>query len=239
MSDILRDPMWQFVAVLIAISAILISCALYWKQRRSKGLSYEILSRTPLLSINEEVKGKLQVLFDKKPVQQVHLVEIMLVNSGNVSILADDFERPVSLSFGEEAQILSASIAETNPDSLQASIVNDGKKVVLTPTLLNQGDLIKTKMLVSKFNNQIAVDGRIVGVKNIQHVSEKLLRRLILMTIGLFLVLAGIVNALLSIEPVPLYGSLILFISGYCLMTVPVVFWFRKRVWRMLKLSEK
>lgn len=226
MFDILRDPMWQFVAVIIAILAILISCFLYWKQRRNKALSYEILSRTPLLSVKEEVKGKLQILFDKKPVQQVHLVEIRLGNSGNVPILANDFERPVSLSFGEEGQILSASIVETNPDSLRASIVSDGKKVVLMPTLLNQGDSIKLKMLVSKFKNQIAVDGRIVGVKDIQPSSENPLRYLIPAAIGFFMFLVGVINTTIARAEHPLWlVFLIMLTIGYWVMVIPLMLW--------------
>lgn len=167
----------------------------FLKQRRKKALSYEILSQTPLLSVKEEVKGKVEILFDKKPVQQVHLVEIRLVNSGNVPIKAEEFERPINLSFGEEAQIFTAEVAETTPKSLRAKVVIEKKIVVLQPTLLNEGDSIKLKMLVAKFA-KVNLDGRIVGVKEISEFIEKKTRYMALTIMGLILNLGGLLVVL-------------------------------------------
>ncbi len=51
MSEIIRDPMWQFIAVIIAVIAIATPVILYWIQRQKRALSWQLVSNTPLLSI--------------------------------------------------------------------------------------------------------------------------------------------------------------------------------------------
>ena len=189
MSDIFRDPMWQFVAVLLTAIAILVSISLYLKQRRRKALSYSILSQTPLLSVKEEIKKELKILYNGKPVEQVHLIMVKIINSGNTPILSTDYERPISLNFGEKANVLTAAIVKMHPDSIQASFSVEGKNVVFTPTLLNAGDSFTLKMLITKLG-EVKVDGRIVGVKEIQE-SKESPRNLLLLT-----ALAGTVQIL-------------------------------------------
>lgn len=224
MFDILRDPMWQFVAVILGILAILISYILYRKQGQKKALEYEIISSTPLLSMEEEVKGKLQILFDEEPVKQVHLIQVMIFNSGNVPILSTDFKRPVGVSFGKEAQILTAEVAEVNPDSLDVSTEIKGDEVVLVPTLLNQGDSVKLKMLVSRFGGQIAVDGRIVGVKDIRKIPERGALILLAMFVGTISVALGVTSVLIVPVGKPLWwGALLMIPLGFFLyLYIPI-----------------
>jgi hypothetical protein len=173
MEEILRDPVWQFIATFfVGVTAIIVSIILYLKQRQRKALSYEIVSSIPLLSMEEEVKERLQILFNNKPVQKVYLVIVRIVNSGNVPITSADYEIPVSFCFHEDTKVLTAEISETNPENLRASLVIENTKIILTPILLNSGDSITIKMLVSQFDGQISVDGRIIGVKRIQNLVE-------------------------------------------------------------------
>jgi len=224
MSDILRDPVWQFVATILAVIAILVSISLYLKQRRRKMLSYEIVSRTPLLSIEEEIKGVLKILYEGEPVQQVHLIVTTIMNSGNTPILVNEYERPISLGFGEEAQILTAEIAKTQPDSLRASTSIEDDKVTLQPTLLNGGDSITLKMLVSKFDGEITVDGRIVGVKEIQESRESVVKIFGLSVIGFVMTMAGTFGTTIFSEREPLWwGSLFLMLFGLPVYALPVL----------------
>lgn len=222
MFEILRDPLWQFIGAVLALVAIIVSVFLYRRQRRNKELSYEIISNTALLTMEEDVRQKMQILFNGKPMEQVYLVVLRIVNSGNLPILTTDYVRPVSLSFGEEAQILTAEIAETNPRSLHASAKIDGKRVVILPTLLNQGDTIKLKMLVGKSIGQITVDGRIVGVKDIKKTRELVypLVGLVLTTISTILILIGFasigLNSVLGRPVDPLH--LLCLVVGYVIV---------------------
>lgn len=196
MIDILRDPMWQFILPMLAI---VVAVVLYWKQRTRKKLSYQVISCTPLLSVEEEIEGKLKIFYEGKPVQQVHLITVKVMNSGNIPVLSTDYKRPISFSFGEDAEILTTEIAKTDPDNLQASVNIQEKKVVLTPILLNQGDSVTLKMLVTKLKNQVPeVDGRVVGVKEIREYHGTRTRLFVLASIGLLVELVAGFGAILT-----------------------------------------
>lgn len=210
--DILIDPL-EFIGVILAAATIIISIILYMRQRQKKGISYTIVSCVPLLSVGEEISGKLQILFDGKPVQQVHLVEADIVNSGNVPIKATEFERPISFSFGEEAQVFSAEVTESTPESLRATASIEGKRVLLEPTLLNAGDSVSLKMLISKFA-KVDVDGRIVGVKRIGEFTKRKTRNVVLTAIGMIVQFSGAFLMMVS----PFSPNPIQFLAGFALV---------------------
>lgn len=217
MPQILRDQIWQFVGAAFGLLAIVVSIVLYWTQRRRKALSYDITSLTPLLEVEDEVKGKVQILFEGKLVQDVHLAMVKIINSGNMPIVPADYVRPVSLNFGEEAQILATDVIETNPDNLHVSWSVESTKVELVPLLLNGGDSITFKVLVSQ-SGEISVDGRIVGVKEItarraQNTYQKLIRVLIIFGFGIMLVgaLTVVLGAILGSPRDVASGALLVF----------------------------
>jgi hypothetical protein len=196
LADILRDPLWQFIGVVIALVAILISIILFIKSRNKKVLSYGIISTTPLLSVGREIKKDVQILYKDKPIQQVHLILLKLINSGNVPVTANDFERPFSIVFSKDAKVIAAEIVKTQPESLRASILFEDQKVVLEPILINEGDSITFKMLVSKLKGGLKVDGRVVGVKEIRELSGKSFPRWVgLVTASIIAAISGFVSA--------------------------------------------
>lgn len=169
MLEILRDSIWQFIGAILALMAII----LVWMQRQRKALSYNIISNTSLVDIKEEIKGKLEVFFDGKPVENIYLIIIKFINTGNLPIKSVDYESPINMNFGKDARVLASEIIETDPDSLEASVNIEGTKVLLMPILLNQKDSITIKVLVNQFDNQITIGGRIIGVKKILKFTER------------------------------------------------------------------
>lgn len=196
MSDIIRDPMWQFFGVIFVVISIIVSGIFFRLQRQRSALSWKIISNTPLVRINSEVKGNLQVLFNGNPVKDIQLIIIKIINTGNVSIKSGDYERPLNLNFDENAQILAAEVIETNPNNIEVSANIEEREVFISPTLLNKGDSFTIKILVNQFNNQILIDGRIVGVKEIQKIVEKdITTDLKFLIIG---ILIGMITAVIS-----------------------------------------
>lgn len=171
MFEIFRDPLWQSVGAILTLLAIFVSILLYRRQRKRKSLSYKIVSCAPLLSIGEEIKNGLQILYNNKPIQQAHLVLVEIFNSGNTPVTTKDYEHPITLKFGEQAKILTTEIAETAPPNLPASIKIEDEELVLLPTLLNEGDSVTLKALIENFD-ETNIDGRIIGVREIRQVSE-------------------------------------------------------------------
>src|SRR5688572_11946711 len=124
MLEIFQSSVWQFVGAVLALLAVVIPISIYLKQRRRKTLSYIVLSSTDLLSVQEEIKGQIKILFNDDPVESVRLYVIKLVNSGNTSITKDDYEHPVSIEFGKNAKVLSYEVTDKVPDNLPAEIYN-------------------------------------------------------------------------------------------------------------------
>lgn len=122
MIDLLRDPVWQFVGAVLAAIAIVIAVFFYYRQRKRKRLSYQILANTPVLTVDEQIRGKLKVSYEDIPVQNLKLLLLKFINTGNLPIATGDFERPLSISFDSEAKILSSEVIASSPSDLSPSI---------------------------------------------------------------------------------------------------------------------
>jgi hypothetical protein len=179
--------MWQVIGVILPVIAIAITVILYWIQRQKRALSWQVVSNTPLLSIDKEIKGNLEVLYKGKHVQDVQLIIAKIINTGNVPITSTDYERPINFEFGKNTRILTAEVTETSSDSLKASANIEGEKVILPPILMNKHDWITLKLLVNQYDDHISVDGRIVGVNKINEYTETYKTRFMPIITGAFI----------------------------------------------------
>ena len=229
MIEVLRDPAWTFIGAALAVLAIIVSISLWAIQRRKKALSYDLLSKFSLLSIREEIEGKLKVLFDDKPVKNVHLFIIRLINTGNVPITSADYEKPVEFGFGEGARILSSEVIATTPENMHVETEEVDSFLVLLPLLLNPKDSITIKLLVSDYSGPICAEARIIGVKNLEPLREGqwitpmlVFAGMAIMAIGLYWGLSG--DQILDITPTTTQQKIgvALFATGYIMIPVAV-----------------
>lgn len=172
MLELLRDPAWQFVGVVLALAALAATFIVYWLQRQRKALSYEVISKNQLLTVREELEGRLQVLYEGHPARDICLLVVKLSNSGNVPISAADYERPLSLGTGISSKILSGVVTDVDPENLAANIDIEESRVILRPILLNSKDSVTLKLLVSDFGGDVAIDCRVLGVKSISKADQ-------------------------------------------------------------------
>ena len=166
--DVFRDAIWQFIGAVIGVLAIFASIYIFLRQRSKKSLAYEVITQTELLSIKDEIKGKVQVLFEGQAVQNVHLISMQIFNDGNVSIRASDFERPIRFSFGNRAIVLSADITDVKPKTLKPIMSTESNCIVIDPLLVNSGDAIYITLLLTQHDGTIKLDTRIEGVHEIK-----------------------------------------------------------------------
>lgn len=186
-----EDPTFQFIVLATAaIIAIIIPVILYWKTRQKKALSYTV-SSSPLLSVKDEIKKKVQILYDGKPVEQVHLTVFKIINSGNVPITPEDYKTPIALNFGKDSEILTGSITKTEPENLEPTFHFKSGIATVEPLLLNRKDFITINMLVKKYEN-ISISGRIVGVKEIKLFKKASRKYSALYLAGMFMVGFGV-----------------------------------------------
>ncbi len=166
--EFLRDPIWQFLGVIVAIVGLMLTILLFKLQRDRKKISYTVISSKPMVSVSDEVKDRVQILFDDGPVNDVSLVVLKFCNSGSMPILSTEYDRPITLSFGKGSKVLDVEILSMIPSNIKTSVKIDSEKIVVEPLLLNSKDSFVLKILLNNFNNEVDVDARIVGVKQIQ-----------------------------------------------------------------------
>lgn len=164
MTSWLGKSWWQGIGVLVAI---LLTISGWWWQQSRKELSYEVVSQTPLVSLEDPTSQQLQVLFNGKPVSDPNLIVLRVQNTGNVPIPTTDYEKPLTFRFGQAVEVLSAEITNMTPPNLSASVNISSNSVELSPVLLNSDDEILLKVLVASSDININAYARIIGVGEI------------------------------------------------------------------------
>jgi hypothetical protein len=84
------------------------------------------------------------------------------------AILSTDFVRPIIFIFNSSTEILNAEILKTEPQNLGAKLSITTNSIELQPLLMNSGDSIDISTLVTSFDNNLMVDGRVVDIKMIR-----------------------------------------------------------------------
>ena len=164
MIDFLRDSIWQF---LLGLLAILVAILIFYLQRNRKGLTYQVLTDTPLLSIDDEVKGDLQLLYKGKQIQDANLLILKLQNTGNLPILKSDYDNPIIVRFSKDAEILTAEVQDSKPIDLGVIIRTVLDTIVIEPLLMNSEDAFILKVVLTGYKGDFEVSARIIGIKKI------------------------------------------------------------------------
>src|SRR5438094_7729305 len=103
--NILRDPLWQFIGVIIAIAALLLTIFLFKKQVRRKEILWDIAENVSLSSFNISDHIKSTLVYKTLRLDDVTLIYLSIWNSGNVEILPDDFNTPITIEFGNKTKV--------------------------------------------------------------------------------------------------------------------------------------
>jgi hypothetical protein len=60
------------------------------------------------------------VLFEEEEIDQVHLVEARIENSGNVPVEVADFDQPITFDLGPGASALTVDVTKISPADLRS-----------------------------------------------------------------------------------------------------------------------
>ena len=197
----------------------------YVKTRQRKRLAYYAVSYV-LLRVEKEITEKLMILYENKTVQNIDLVEVKITNSGNVPIVPSDYERPIYVFLGENAEILNFEVREKEPRNLQVEArarLKQGtnrNQVEVKPILLNPRDYFKLQFLVTRLD-KIEVDARIAGVKQVELSKETtaVAIKSAILSIAMFLCIAvlGISRLLFTQFEAQNFATIIIFTTSIAL----------------------
>lgn len=177
MQDFNFDKIIKFapiVAVTVGILAIItaISTAYFvnwWRLRKS--LAYVIKTYTAIFSIDPEIREKIQIFYDGKPITNARLFVISLLNDGRQPVEEKDFsKKSIDFVFSPSGQILSSEVINVNPDDLIVEKEEKGNILSIKPLLLNKGDSFEIKGIINSDDDEITCNARIVGIKEVKRI---------------------------------------------------------------------
>lgn len=158
----------------VATGALALVIYLLQKRSKRRALAFSVRART-LVQVGEEARAKVEVFYDGTKVVDVHLVEIDVVNAGRVPIRAADFERAIEISLPLASKPLPSTLTATGePVAIGPNVTPAGDAIQLAPLLLNPGDTVTVSVLTESAPalDDVAVDGRIVGVKDFKRAAH-------------------------------------------------------------------
>lgn len=154
------------IGVFAAIVAISLAYFVNWR-RLHKSISYSTLTNTNLVKISDELKDDVQIFYKKKPVTNVRLFIIKVVNDGKVPIEKKDFDKDFEFVFDMQTQILSSEIVARKPDNLEVLFATTSNRISIKPLLLNSKDEFQIKILAWNAD-KYKCDARISGIGKIE-----------------------------------------------------------------------
>jgi hypothetical protein len=172
MSPLFRDPIWQFVGVVISLIALVVAIVAIRAQQRRKSIGYHFTSDRPILYVfDEALKSRLTLSLDGQPVQGLSTYEFAVFNDGNVPVLPGDYAEPIRLQFADNSRVLAVAVTETHPADLGVKIEAEEEGYRVSPVLLNPRDEFVVQFLVDQENRahyaRPTVRGRIAGVREV------------------------------------------------------------------------
>ncbi len=166
---ILKDPVWQFIGTIIGIIAIIVSLVLYQMSQPIKRLQVEILSNSPVMSVNADISREIKILYKDKPVQTLSLILLRFENTGNQPIRESDYSEPIRISISPKGEIGEVTVQETKPKGIDfGPTISASNQIDLAKVLLNPGDQAVLKVLTVNNDGTLNVEARIAGISNIE-----------------------------------------------------------------------
>jgi phosphate transport system substrate-binding protein len=191
----LGDPVSQFWigvgSLILSAVAIVITVLLALRGRQRKRLTYEVVSNTSVINVNNDVGEDLELLLGGQIVNNVRLYVIKVVNAGNIPIDEQDYRSFPSFRFQSEyaRPVVRAAIHLTGSETFllprpadQQQQLKDmieidetpGQTVILKPPLLNPRQAVHVRVLLEANgpkSTSIKVSGQIVGGDDIKEYS--------------------------------------------------------------------
>ncbi|MEM7555273.1 MAG: hypothetical protein AAF378_14455 [Cyanobacteria bacterium P01_A01_bin.84] len=157
--------MWGVIATIVV--GVVIPIILYVIQTRRKSIKFLKVSTAPLVKIDDRFVQDLEVIYQGKKVEDVTSIVLKIYNSGNQAIAKSDFEDSIVIMFNENTEIIKAEILKTIPNKIKPSILVEKNIIEIKPLLINPKDIIEISAIVSSFDGNIEIGGRIKDIKEI------------------------------------------------------------------------
>ncbi len=162
--DFLRDPIWQFIGVLLTIVLAIAPIVYERLRRKKKSLQYVVLDGpTYMLTFHpggrtlltkpfpEKGTPSLRITYNDQFIEpEFYSVRLQLKNNGQLDITPEDFEIPMILGFEKDVSILDVSVEKISEPDFRVSIERSDNGISIKPTTCwKKGDWVRFKLLVA------------------------------------------------------------------------------------------
>lgn len=163
---VFKNPAW--LGVLVGVLAIAVTLGLYLKARPVRKLRVEILSNSPLVSMNTAKAKEMQVLYKGVPVKTLSLILLKFANEGTEPIKESDYSEPIRVLISQSGAVGEVSVQETRPEGIQLTpTLTASNQVELAKVLLNPGDQAVLRILALNNDSTLKISARIVGIRTL------------------------------------------------------------------------
>ena len=169
----IKKHFWQIIGTLIAVIGIFGAYDVYFRSKQIKELKVITSLPLSLVNINPEAANDIQVLYKGKPVNNISLFQVQITNTGNQPILETEYNKPLTLLFTPNNEILDAAVISSNPSNVGMEISNKSQSSIeMSKTLLNPQDIVSVRFVIKgntgeKLLKEFNATGRVAGVKDI------------------------------------------------------------------------
>ena len=166
---------WQIISAFIGTMMIALTFLLIIITRKKKELAYHIVGVYPLMDDYDYHRGKININFDRKKIEYITVINLKIINTGNIPILENDFIEPILIDFGNDAEIIDI-IKELKPSNMKIKLSHTKNSINLLPILLNGSDSIFLKILLNNYKysyDNLMITTRIIDIKKIKDITKK------------------------------------------------------------------
>lgn len=152
-------------SIILPLLAVAVPIAFYFIQLEKKSISYEIISASDLLAPAKSVPDEFEVSFLGDKLKDLFIINIRVMNDGDIPIKREDFDKSLNLDFGQDSLVLKALIEDKMPSNLPAEIKLKERFIEIAPLLLNSGDYFTIKAFATGIKAPPILETRITGIK--------------------------------------------------------------------------
>lgn len=169
---------WSFVGCLIGVAALIVALyfALFYK--RGPDLRLDILSSSPVLSIQEGVPD-IKIIFKGQDIRQAHqvltMINVKLANYGNAAVRHGDFDpkAPFSLNI-EKGELVEVKVTGSSnlylKDDVFAGATIDKESIRIPSFIMEPSEFISLNLLIlhsDRWEPSLTIKGKVAGVPEI------------------------------------------------------------------------
>lgn len=150
---------------LLSVVGTFIGAYFAFRQSSKKDIKLQIISKSSYLDFRGRRAKYAKVRFENGEVKNAVKTIIRITNSGNQPIEIKDFHRPISFKFEKEIEFFNASIVNSKPKNINATVSIKENILTLHKTLMNPKDTLDISFITPNKEEPI-IDYRISGVSD-------------------------------------------------------------------------